>query len=60
MDIMKGEMIYEEKQQDLFTVSSEYYLAQCISADFGCGRGIAVDFNIHYNIKNYNEKRYMI
>lgn len=31
--------------RDLFTVPTDYYLAQCISADFGMGKGIAVAFN---------------
>lgn len=31
---------------------------QCISADFGCGKGIAVTFNEHYNVKNYLQHFY--
>lgn len=33
-------MTYNERQQDLFSVSDEYYLVHCISADFGMGKGI--------------------
>lgn len=28
-------MVYKEENKDLFTVADEYYLAHCISADFG-------------------------
>lgn len=41
-----------EKHQDLFTVDSKYYFAQCISADFAMSAGIAVQFNRHFDIKN--------
>lgn len=37
-------MIYKEEQRDLFSVSSDYYLAHCISADFKMGAGIAKKF----------------
>lgn len=37
-------MIYKEVKQDLFSVSSDYYLAHCISADFKMGAGIAKKF----------------
>ena len=37
-------MIYSEEQRDLFSVSDDYYLVQCISADFAMGAGIAVQF----------------
>ena len=45
-------MIYREEYRDLFSVSNEYYLAHCISADFGMGKGIALLFNKHYDMKN--------
>lgn len=45
-------MVLTEERRDLFTVSSEYYLAQCISSDFGMGKGIAVEFNKRYDMKN--------
>ena len=38
-------MIYKEEIRDLFTVAEEYYLAHCISADFGMGKGIVLEFN---------------
>lgn len=41
-----------EIQKDLFSVEAKYYLAQCISADFGMGKGIAVEFNKYFNMKN--------
>ena len=31
-------MKYEERTGDLFTCPDEYYLAQCISADFAMGK----------------------
>lgn len=45
-------MILKEEFRDLFNVSEEYYLAQCISSDFAMGAGIAIQFNKHFNIKN--------
>ncbi len=44
-------MRYTEKKGNLFSVNSEYVLAQCISADFAMGLGIAIDFNMHFNTK---------
>lgn len=40
-------MIYKYEECDLFCVPSNYYLVQCISADFAMGAGIAVQFNKH-------------
>lgn len=37
-------MQYSEKRMDLFTVSAEYALVHCISADFAMGAGIAKRF----------------
>ena len=45
-------MIYREEVRDLFSIGEEYYLAQCISADFGMGKGIAVEFNRRYDMRN--------
>ena len=44
-------MIYTEKIADLFQMPDDYYLAHCISADFGMGRGIVVEFNKRFNMK---------
>lgn len=44
-------MIKEEKC-DLFSKKDEYWLAHCISADFALGKGIALQFNEHFNMKN--------
>ena len=44
-------MIFNEVQQDLFTVPQGYYLAHCISSDFALGAGIAVKFDEVYNMK---------
>ena len=49
-------MIYREETRDLFTVNEEvvkpYCLAHCISADFAMAGGIAVSFNVFFNMKN--------
>lgn len=44
-------MIYKEEVRDLFFVPEDYYLAHCISADFGMGKGIVVQFNKRFNMK---------
>ena len=45
-------MKYNEQKGDLFSLDSKYYLAHCISADFGMAAGIAVEFNKRFNMKN--------
>lgn len=45
-------MKYKEEIRDLFSVPNNYYLAHCISADFGMGRGIVVEFNNRFDMKN--------
>lgn len=51
-------MIYKEEKRDLFTVPEEYYLAHCISADFGMGKGIVVEFNKIFNMKTILQNKY--
>lgn len=51
-------MIYREEIKDLFTVPNDYYLAHCISADFGMGAGIVVEFNRRYDMKNVLKTKY--
>ncbi len=51
-------MLYHEEFRDLFSVPDDYYLAHCISADFGMGKGIAVEFNNHFNMKNILKSKY--
>lgn len=51
-------MIYKEEVRDLFSVSEDYYLAHCISADFGMGKGIVVEFNKRFDIKNKLQTKY--
>lgn len=51
-------MIYHEEILDLFSVSEDYYLAHCISADFGMGKGIVVEFNKRFNMKNTLQTKY--
>ena len=45
------DMYYKEEYQDLFSVPDDYYLAHCISADFGMGKGIVVEFNNRFDMK---------
>lgn len=51
-------MVYKEEIRDLFSVSEDYYLAHCISADFGMGRGIVVEFNKRFDMKNLLQTKY--
>ena len=51
-------MLYKEEVRDLFSVSDDYYFAQCISADFAMGAGIAMQFNKHFDTKTKLIKRY--
>lgn len=44
-------MIYKEEIRDLFSVSDDYYLAHCISADYALGAGIAVEFNRRFDMR---------
>lgn len=44
-------MIYHEEKIDLFSVDESYYLAHCISADFALGKGIAVEFDRRFNMR---------
>lgn len=51
-------MIYKEEVKDLFTVPEEYYLAHCISADFGMGKGIVIEFNKRFDMKQKLQSKY--
>lgn len=51
-------MTYKEEIKDLFSVSDDYYLAHCISADFGMGKGIVVEFNKKFDMKNKLVSKY--
>lgn len=51
-------MIYREEVRDLFSVSDDYYLAHCISADFGMGKGIVVEFNKRFDMKQKLQSKY--
>ena len=51
-------MIYAEEVRDLFSVPEDYYLAHCISADFGMGKGIVVEFNKRFNMKDKLRNKY--
>lgn len=47
-------MLYQVKKQNLFAeeIINNYYLVHCISADFALGKGIAVEFNKRFNLRN--------
>ncbi len=45
-------MTYREEVKDLFSVSDDYYFAHCISADFAMGKGIVLEFNKRFDMKN--------
>lgn len=51
-------MIYREEVRDLFSVPEDYYLAHCISADFGMGKGIVVEFNKRFDMKSKLQRKY--
>lgn len=51
-------MTYKEEIKDLFSVSDDYYLVHCISADFGMGRGIVVEFNKRFDMKRRLQRKY--
>lgn len=51
-------MIYREEIRDLFSVSEDYCLAHCISADFGMGKGIVVEFNKRFDMKRKLQSKY--
>lgn len=46
------------EKRDLFSVDDKYRLCQCISADFEMGSGIALQFNIHFDMKNRLQGKY--
>lgn len=51
-------MEFIEEKNDLFSYEGKAWLAHCISADFGMGKGISTQFNDRYNMKNYLLKNY--
>lgn len=51
-------MTYKEEYRDLFSVPEDYYLAHCISADFGMDKGIVVEFNRRFDLKRILTKEY--
>lgn len=51
-------MKYEEIQGDLFSAGDDYYYVQCGSADLALGKGIAVQFNEKFGVKDALRKKY--
>lgn len=49
-------MTIKEIPGDVFSAKDVTFM-QCISADIGCGAGIAVAFNKHFDIKNRIQSR---
>ena len=52
-------MTFIEEVNDLFNYEGKAWLAHCISSDFGMGKGIVVEFNKRYDLKNYMIKNYI-
>lgn len=52
-------MIFIEEKNDLFNYEGKAWLAHCISSDFGMGKGIVVQFNKRYDLKNLMIKNYV-
>lgn len=44
-------MKYDIRKMNLFDAPDDYYFAHCISADFGMGKGIVIEFNKRFNMK---------
>lgn len=51
-------MFYNEIKTDLFSTNNEYWLVHCISADFAMGKGIVVEFNKRFDMKNQIKKHF--
>lgn len=51
-------MTYKEEVRDLFSVPEDYYFAHCISADFGMGKGIVIEFNKRFDMKSRLQTKY--
>lgn len=51
-------MRYKEEKRDLFSAGNEYHFAHCISADFGMGKGIVIEFNKRFDMKNKLKQAY--
>lgn len=45
-------MKYEEVQGNLFDAGDDYYYVQCCSADLALGKGIALQFNERFGVKD--------
>lgn len=45
-------MFYKEQTKNLFALDDSWYLAHCISADFALGKGIAVEFNRRFGMRD--------
>lgn len=51
-------MRYKEEKRDLFSAGSEYHFVHCISTDFGMGKGIVIEFNKRFDMKNKLKQAY--
>lgn len=52
-------MKFIEEKNDLFNYEGKAWLAHCISSDFGMGKGIVVEFNRRYDLKNHMIKNHV-
>lgn len=48
-------MEFKEIKKDLFTMTDDYYLAHCISADAKMGAGIAIEFKKRFKLKSLQD-----
>ena len=51
-------MTYKEEIKDLFSVPDDYYLVHCISAAFGMGKAIVLEFNKRFDMKRKLQTKY--
>jgi O-acetyl-ADP-ribose deacetylase (regulator of RNase III) len=46
-----GRFILREIEKDIFTMDESYYLGHCISADYELGKGVAAEFEKHFELR---------
>jgi hypothetical protein len=52
-------MIYNEVVQDIFSVPDDYYIVNCISADFAMNDELALEFDKRFHLKETLRQKYM-
>ena len=51
-------MVYREIHESIFELPADYYLVNCISADFSMRKRMNAEFNRRYNIKKTLQKKH--